>query len=204
MAKFTRRGKARALRATGWFSPAADINRCGRDADACVRASEHRTGFTLLPTEQVRFLAGPLISFVGTRNRQLRPSVGSVSAVRPDAAADTISFVLPDNEGARTKSDIADNGLIALTVIEPRSHETYQFKGRHLSSRPGNERDRALVDIQMAKIVARLNEAHYPGDKFGRYVFWPGTIVTFHVEDIFIQTPGPSAGKRIDFQPGPR
>jgi hypothetical protein len=143
-----------------------------------------------------------VISFVGTRNRQLRPSVSSTSAVRPDAAADTISFILPDGEGARIKSDIADNGLIALTVIDPMSHETYQFKGRHLSSRPGNEHDRALVDIQMAKVVARLNEANYPGEKFGRYVFWPGTVITFRVEDIFIQTPGPSAGKRIDYRRG--
>jgi len=158
----------------------------------------------LLPTEQVRFLAGPVISFVGTRSRQLRPNLASASAVRPDAEADTISFVLPDNEGARIKSDIADNGLIALTVIEPMSHETYQFKGRHLASRPGTDHDRALVDIQMAKIVARLIEAHYPGEKFGRYVFWPGTVVTFRVEDIFIQTPGPSAGKRIEFHPGSR
>ena len=185
---------------SGWFSGASDIDSDSR----CVRPSfrKPKRGFTLLPAEQIKFLVGSVISFVGTRNPQLRPNVSSASAVRPDAEADTISFVLPDNEGARIRSDIADNGLVALTVIEPMTHETYQYKGRHLSSRPANEHDRALVDIQMAKVVARLNEAHYPGEKFGRYVFWPGTVVTFHVEDIFIQTPGPMAGKRIDFQPG--
>lgn len=145
-----------------------------------------------------------MISFVGTRSRQLRPTVASASAVRADAAADTMSFVLPHNEGARIKSDIEDNGLVALTVVEPLSHETYQYKGKYLSSRPGDEHDRALIDIQVAKIAARLDEMGFHGDLFTRYVFWPGTVVTFRVDDIFIQTPGPSAGKRIEFAAGAR
>ena len=113
-------------------------------------------------------------------------------------------FLLPDNEGARIKADITDNGHVALTVIEPLSHETYQYKGKYLATRPADEHDRALIDIQVAKIIARLNEMHFPGERYGRYVFWPGTVVTFHVEEIFIQTPGPAAGQRVEFEPARR
>jgi hypothetical protein len=149
-------------------------------------------------------LSGPVISFVGTRNRHLRPAIASVTAVRANAEADTMSFVLPDNEGARIKADLDDNGHVALTIVEPVSHETYQYKGKYLSRRPGDDHDQALVDIQLAKIVARLIEGHYPGERYRHFVFWPGTLVTFRVEDIFIQTPGPAAGRRIEFAPEPR
>jgi len=149
----------------------------------------------------VRFLNGPALSLVGTRNRQLRPGTSWASAVRADAERDTMSFLLPDNEGARIKSDIDDNGLIALVALDPKIHECYQFKGRHLASRPGNESDRALCDIQSAKIASRLEEVGYDNLLFRRFVFWPGTVITFRVEDIFIQTPGPQAGKRIEFTP---
>jgi hypothetical protein len=29
------------------------------------------------------------------------------------------------------------------------------------------------------------------------YLYQPGVAITFHVEEIFLQTPGPEAGKKI-------
>jgi hypothetical protein len=154
----------------------------------------------VIPDDQARFLNGPVIGFLGTRNRQLRPGVSWASAVRADATGDTVSFLLPENESARVKSDMEDNGHVALTVLDPVSHESYQFKGTYLSSRPGNEHDRTLIEIQVAKVAARLNEMYTHGELFRRFMFWPGTVISFRVEDIFIQTPGPQAGKRIEFR----
>jgi hypothetical protein len=151
----------------------------------------------LLPNDQLRFLQGPIIAFLGTRNRALRPGVGWASAVRGDTAAGTITFLLPDAEGARPLADIAENGLIALTVLDPLSHESYQYKGRFVSKRPGDDDDRALSDIQQAKACARLDEMRLPGHLFARFVYWPGTAVTFRVEEIYDQTPGPNAGKQL-------
>jgi hypothetical protein len=158
-----------------------------------------RRPFALLPDDQLRFLHGPIIGFVGTRNRALRPSVSWASAIRADAAADAITFLLPELESEVMLANIADNGLIALTVLEPKSHESYQYKGRFLSKRPGNSDDEALSQIQQAKAGARIDEMHLPGELYGRVMFLPGTAVTFRVEEIFDQTPGPNAGKRLAF-----
>lgn len=156
----------------------------------------------MLPLDLIRFLNGPALAFIGTRNRQLRPGVSWASAVRADSEHDTMLFLLPENEGARIKSDLDDNGMVALTALDPLSHECYQFKGRYSGSRSGDERDRALSDIQVAKIASRLDEMGYRSELFRTVVFWPGTVISFRVEDIFIQTPGPQAGRRIEFTPG--
>jgi hypothetical protein len=153
----------------------------------------------LLPDDHVRFLQGPAIAFVGTRNRALRPNAAWAAAPRADAAADTITFILPEPESERALADIADNGLIALTALDPKSHETYQYKGRYLSARPATVDDQVLVDIQVAKIMARIDEVGLRGELFGRIVFWPGTAIEFRVEEIFEQTPGPNAGRPIAF-----
>jgi hypothetical protein len=151
----------------------------------------------LLPNDQLRFLQGPIICFLGTRDRALRPGVAWASAVRADGVAGTITFLLPDAESARPLADIEDNGLIALTALDPLSHQSYQYKGRFLSQRPGNDDDRALCDIQRSKACARVDELRLPGHLFARYVFWPGTAITFRVEEIYDQTPGPNAGRQI-------
>ena len=153
----------------------------------------------MLPNDQLRFLQGPIIAFIGTRNRALRPGVAWASAVKADAAGGTITFLLPDAESARPLADIAENGLIALTALDPLSHECYQYKGRFLSQRAGNDDDRALSDIQHAKACARVDEMRLPGELFARFVYWPGTAITFRVEEIYDQTPGPNAGKQLAF-----
>jgi hypothetical protein len=56
-----------------------------------------------------------------------------------------------------------------------------------------------LIDIRVAKIMRRIDELGLRGELIGRIVFWPGTAITFRVEEIFEQTPGPNAGRRIEF-----
>ena len=154
----------------------------------------------MIPDDQVRFLNGPLIILIGTRDRRLRPHMSWATAVRAEPREDVIAFVLPDAQSEPILADLADNGRIAMTVSEPKSHETYQFKGRFLDRRPAGPEERARHEIHVAKVVARLNEVHMPGHSFERFALWPGSLVRFRVEDIFIQTPGPDAGKRLQRQ----
>ena len=91
-------------------------------------------------------------------------------------------------------------GRVALTVTEPVSHETYQFKGAHIESRASTEKDVAVQDIYIEKMIAYLKQTD-AGD-FDGMVLYPSTAVAFSVQDVFVQTPGPGAGERYDFTPG--
>ncbi len=88
----------------------------------------------------VEFVHGPHPMAIGTRDSKLRPSVAFVAGAVANASEDTITMFLPVAESERTTGNLEENGVVALTVCEPMSHETYQFKGRHVSSRPTDER----------------------------------------------------------------
>ena len=89
--------------------------------------------------------------------------------------------------------------MIALTVEEFPSHETYQFKGRYLRSRPLQPEDVALVDQIRARFVKNVRPlyADAPEGFFKAFVLRPRLAVEFEVHEVYLQTPGPGAGTRL-------
>ncbi|MGH6981411.1 MAG: hypothetical protein ACREFC_09415, partial [Stellaceae bacterium] len=100
--------------------------------------------------------------------------------------------------------NLADNGLVAMTAGEPRSHRNYQFKGRVVEVRPSTEADVVIRDLYRDKLISYFREEYFmplPDEFIGGYISEPSTTITFRVARIFNQTPGPNAGKPIDFVP---
>lgn len=150
----------------------------------------------MIPQRLVDFIHGPVLSWVGSRDERLRPSLTWTFGLRVDAANDLITTFVPDIEAEQVMSDLARNGMVALTVAEAITNEAYQFKGRLLEARPTTDEERAVQDIHRDKLVSHYT--HYPDSFFGGYVRYPSTAVTFRVEEAFVQTPGPGAGERLD------
>lgn len=152
----------------------------------------------MIPQRLVDFIHGSVVMLVGARNAELRPAACMVSGAMADGEAGTITFFLPDAEGEQILSNFKDNGLVALTVAEGVSHETYQFKGKYIDSRPSEKKDAALQEIYRSKLSTRYGPGGL-GEEFWRGVlFYPSTTVTFEVEEVFVQTPGPGAGEKLD------
>ncbi len=155
----------------------------------------------MIPDKLVEFLHGPRVMLLGTRDAKLRPAVARAFGAVADAAKDSITFFLPDGNAERSLANLADNGRVALTVSEPISHETYQFKGVHIASCASTDKDMAVQDIYIEKLIAHLKQigadAFFEGT-----VLYPSTAVAFTVQEVFVQTPGPGAGDRYDFTPG--
>jgi len=117
-----------------------------------------------------------------------------------DAEQGTITFYVPDAEGAKTLSNFKDNGMVALTVSDAATHETYQFKGPCLGMRPSEDKDTAIQDIHQSKLISYLGALGYPEEVLTGFTIYPSTAVTFKVEDVFVQTPGPGAGNKVGFE----
>jgi hypothetical protein len=150
----------------------------------------------MIPDRLVVFLHGPVLTWVATRDARLRPSVTWAFGARVAAATDQITALVPDVEAERTKRNLEQNGLVAFTAVEPLSHEAYQFKGKLVEMRPSSEEERAVQDIHRSKLIAHV--AMFPRELFAGYELYPSTAVTFRVEDVFVQTPGPGAGRMLD------
>ena len=152
----------------------------------------------MIPQKLVEFIHGPVLMFVGSRSAELRPSASWVAGGIADGEAGTITFFLPDVEAEPVLSNFKDNGLVAFTVTDGISHETYQFKGRYLASRPGDKKDAVLQEIYRSKLRTHLEPYGFTDEFYQTIVFYPCTAVTFEVEDAFVQTPGPGAGEKLD------
>ena len=97
---------------------------------------------------------------------------------------------------------LEDNGQLALTIEEFPSHETYQFKGKFLRHRPIGESDLIIVERIRERFVKRLKplNADIPVSILGDFILNPSLAVEFEVHDIFVQTPGPGAGGRVEME----
>ncbi|MGH7960760.1 MAG: pyridoxamine 5'-phosphate oxidase family protein [Candidatus Binatia bacterium] len=154
----------------------------------------------MLPDRIVDVIHGPAVMYVGTRNDRLHPAqtfvIGAV--VHPDRK--TITFFIPESRSARILSDLTNNGRVAMAVALV-THEAYQMKGSFIASRPANAQERAVQEIYRSKLLSSLLQAGYP-EQIAKPVvlglaYQPAVAITFQVEEIFLQTPGPEAGRKI-------
>jgi len=150
----------------------------------------------MIPDKLVSFMHGPVLAFMGTRNARFKPGVTWTLGVRVSAANDEITAFVPDVEIDATRSNLSQNGLVALTLIHPITHESYQFKGKLTGMRPTNEEERAIQEILRSKLASLLTM--FPPELVSGYIAAPSTSITFRVEQAFVQTPGPGAGQQLD------
>jgi len=154
----------------------------------------------MLPEKIVDFMHGGVFGWIGTRDARLRPALTWAFGVRVSAARDEITAFVPDVEIDLTRSNLSQNGLVALNVVQPITHESYQFKGKLQGMRPSTEEEQAVQEILRAKVAALL--VMFPPELVTGYIGVPSTAITFTVEEAFVQTPGPGAGRPLDLAAG--
>ncbi|MBI4638476.1 MAG: pyridoxamine 5'-phosphate oxidase family protein [Candidatus Rokubacteria bacterium] len=153
----------------------------------------------MIPDRVIELLHGPAFMQVGTRDAGLRPAhTFAVGAVVHDDRQ-TITVFVPESRSTRVLSDLKANGRVALGVALV-SHEAYQLKGTYLTSRATGDEETALQEAYRVKWLAAVRQV-YP-DEIARplvlgFAYRPGVAITFRVEEVFLQTPGPGAGTKM-------
>jgi hypothetical protein len=157
-------------------------------------------GSVLIPGKIAQFLEQRAnVAFAGTRNRDLVPFGHRVSgwSIGPDGRTVTVLVAEPSTSGL--VESLQENGRIAVTIEEFPSHETYQFKGRYVRHRPVQREDIDIVDGVRVRFIKSMRTVFpaAPDDIVAAFIQKPGLAVEFEVFEIFVQTPGPGAGKRL-------
>lgn len=155
----------------------------------------------MIPNRIVRFLEHDAnLAFAGTRDRHLVPCGHRVSAWQVGNNRRTLTAFVAETFTDGLLEALEDNGQVALTVEEFPSHETYQFKGKFLRHRPIADDDLAVVNRVRERFVRRMKSLNsdVPPSVLSDYIVKPAMAVEFEVHDIFVQTPGPGAGKRVE------
>jgi hypothetical protein len=148
-----------------------------------------------------RFLERASIAYAGSRSRELVPHFHWVCGwlVEPDQTS--IAFLVSEPFGERLLQDTAECPRLALTVEHIGPHETYQFKGAFAGTRPPGEAERAAFEAcrerAIRDITAIETRFDFPRETLARYYGEPALVVLLRVEEVFLQTPGPGAGRRL-------
>lgn len=149
------------------------------------------------------FLEGPLSVLVGTRDSRLVPEITRGWGPRISEDRRRISLCVPAATSGKTLDNLEANGEIAATFSLPTSYRTFQLKGHHAGFAEPDSMDLEAVE-RHREAFARVNE------RLGQprrqvEAFWRSEIETsaklvkifFVPEQVFDQTPGPGAGKKL-------
>ncbi len=162
------------------------------------------TAHPLLIDEELKaFLEGPVAVVVGTRDSRLAPEITRAWGPRVSEDGALVSLCVPLATSRKTLDNLDGNGAIAVVFALPSNYQAIQLKGRRATTAEPDERDLAAVDrhrAAFAEVNVPLGQTHHRIE-----LFWRAEIetsptlvkITFAPEQIFDQTPGPGAGRRL-------
>jgi hypothetical protein len=135
---------------------------------------------------------------VATRDAELRPACARGAGARVRAADGVVTVYLPQAAAARTLANLRDNAQIAVTFSRPLTHYSIQLKGTCFEPRVSAEEDRAVQQAYRAAYGEQLHAVGLARAVAARLAWWPSFALDIAVRDLFVQTPGPGAGRRLE------
>jgi hypothetical protein len=149
------------------------------------------------------FLEGPVSVLVGTRDSRLIPEITRAWGPRVSQDRHRVSLCVPLATSRKTLDNIESNGTVAIAFSLPTNYRTFQLKGRCAMAADPEVADLAAVDRHREAFAVVNDQMGLP-----RHVveaFWRAELetspalvkISFVPDQIFDQTPGPGAGKRL-------
>lgn len=155
----------------------------------------------VLTEDHAAFLEAPISVTVASRDARRVPSVVRASACRVSADRRRVTLLLPTRQARQVLADIAATGAIAVVCSQPSTHRTLQFKGSDARPEALRPDDPGLVAAHTQGFTEELLPLGYTRDLALTVHDVPGgelSAVSFSVDAVFDQTPGPRASARVD------
>jgi len=143
------------------------------------------------------FLESGIATIVGTGDEAGRPQVAYAWGPRVAEGGALVDVFLDSERAEQTLANLRANGRIAMTVADPMSLRSVQFKGRFQRTDDATEDDRAWVRQQREAFLVVTSLVGDPPSMIRNMWMDDVVRVTFEVDRAFDQTPGPDAGKAL-------
>lgn len=150
-----------------------------------------------LCNEVIELLSSGVVMSVGTRDETLTPECAPAMGSRVQRDRKGLTVFVPRAMSRATLVNLAANGQIAVNVVRPSDDKTIQIKGRARAVRDATDSDRAMQESQRGALVEQLAVVGLPRAIGRRITWWPSVAIEIDVDDVFVGTPGPDAGKRL-------
>ncbi len=154
-----------------------------------------------LDERRAAFISLPHASIViAARDANNVPSLFKAAACRVSADRRRVILFVDQQLGANVLRDLRAGSPIAAVFSEPATHRTIQLKGEYAEIGPATPADREYARERLESVVVHIAALDYPEAGIRCFFhFAPEQLVSvsFTPTAAFEQTPGPSAGARL-------
>ena len=144
-----------------------------------------------------RCLEPGLSIIVATVDAHGQPATCRGVAIDSLDALQTLTVYLPVATSHETIANIAVTKRLSVAATHPISNAATQLKGTTMEARLATEQEGVFVRGRLDAFAQMLLAFGVPPRLAHSLNHWPAFAVTIRVEQMFEQTPGPNAGKRI-------
>jgi carbohydrate-selective porin OprB len=149
----------------------------------------------------VEFIESGVSMLVATRDGELRGECVRGLGAQVSADRSRVTVFLNEALSARTRANLEHNGQIAIAFSRPIDHHSLQIKGVAIAWRKSSAADRKVQERYLAGFVEQLYWVGLPRAVTRRVRLTPALTVTVTPHSLFLQTPGPDAGRALDPRP---
>jgi hypothetical protein len=148
--------------------------------------------------ELLEFMESGVSTLIGTRSRELLPECARGCGAVVGTDRHSLTVFVAEALAQRTLANLADNGEIAITFSRPVDHRTLQVKGKVIEVRPVTPAEQIVQERYLASFVEQLYWIGMPRSLTRRLHHTPAVALTLQARSLFVQTPGPTAGQKLE------
>jgi hypothetical protein len=152
----------------------------------------------VLDAEMVGFIHGGVAVGVATRHGDLRPEFARGWGPEVSADGRSLTLCVSAPEGSRMRANLMGNGAVAVGFSPPTIARAVQVKGVAMVMGEPEAADLERVERHVRSFVAEAERIGAPPELSRRMFVREGLVaVQFSIDEVFDQTPGPTAGRRL-------
>ena len=152
----------------------------------------------VLDPEVVEFIHGGVAVGVATRGDDLRPEFARGWGPEVSTDGRSLSLCVAAPEGSRMRANLEGNGALAVGFSPPTIARAVQLKGVATVVGEPDAADLERVERHLRSFVAEAERIGAPPELARRMFVGAGLVaVQFSIDEVFDQTPGPTAGRRL-------
>ena len=144
-----------------------------------------------------RCLENNVSVMVGSVDAGGEPSTCRALALTSADGFGNVTVYVPVSTSRQTVANISATKRLTVVATHPLDHSSLQLKGRAAVVRPARNDEAAIVRLGFDGFAELLNTIGIPPRVTNMVTRWPALAIDVAVEEIYDQTPGPSAGTRL-------
>ena len=152
----------------------------------------------MLDPDVVELIQGGVAVGVATCDDDLRPEFARGWGPEVSADGRSVTLCVSAPEGSRMRANLERNGALAVGFSPPTIARAVQLKGVATRVAESDAADLERVERHLRSFVAECERIGAPAELSRRMFVGTGMVaVRFPIDEVFDQTPGPTAGRRL-------